>query len=95
VHRGGRLTAGSSALAQHRPDRLDGAQVGTHRAGKVAGAHRLVLEVEVTATDLGAGTAGITVFRVAFERWVDPANRKSLQRLARESLRELRAVTKT
>jgi AcrR family transcriptional regulator len=39
--------------------------------------------------------AGITVFRVAFERWVDPANRKSLQRLARESLRELRAVTAT
>jgi AcrR family transcriptional regulator len=39
--------------------------------------------------------AGITVFRVAFDRWVDPANRKSLQRLARESLRELRAVTAT
>jgi AcrR family transcriptional regulator len=37
--------------------------------------------------------AGITVFRVAFERWVDQANRQPLQRLTRESLRELRAIT--
>jgi AcrR family transcriptional regulator len=36
--------------------------------------------------------AAITVFRVAFERWVDPANRHPLQRLIRESLRELRAI---
>jgi AcrR family transcriptional regulator len=36
--------------------------------------------------------AGITVFRVAFERWVDPANRQPLQRLTRESLDELRAI---
>jgi AcrR family transcriptional regulator len=37
--------------------------------------------------------AGITVFRVAFERWVDQANRQPLQRLIRESLDELRALT--
>jgi hypothetical protein len=37
--------------------------------------------------------AAITVFRVAFERWVDQANREPLQRLIRESLRELRAIT--
>jgi AcrR family transcriptional regulator len=37
--------------------------------------------------------AGITVFRVAFERWVDQANRQPLQRLTRESLDELRAIT--
>jgi AcrR family transcriptional regulator len=37
--------------------------------------------------------AGIAVFRVAFERWVDPTNRQPLQRLIRESLQELRAVT--
>jgi AcrR family transcriptional regulator len=37
--------------------------------------------------------AGITVFRVAFERWVDPANRQPLQRITRESLHELRAIT--
>jgi AcrR family transcriptional regulator len=37
--------------------------------------------------------AGITVFRVAFEQWVDQANRQPLQRLIRESLNELRAVT--
>jgi hypothetical protein len=37
--------------------------------------------------------AGIAVFRVAFERWVDPTNTQPLQRLIRESLQELRAVT--
>jgi AcrR family transcriptional regulator len=37
--------------------------------------------------------AGITVFRVAFERWVDRANRQDLQPLIHESLEELRAVT--
>jgi AcrR family transcriptional regulator len=37
--------------------------------------------------------AGITVFRIAFERWVDQANRRPLQRLTRESLHELRAIT--
>jgi AcrR family transcriptional regulator len=40
-----------------------------------------------------AAEAGVTVFRIAFERWVDPANRKDLGRLMRESLEELRAVT--
>ncbi len=37
--------------------------------------------------------AGIAVFRVSFERWVDQANTKSFTRLIRESLDELRAVT--
>jgi AcrR family transcriptional regulator len=37
--------------------------------------------------------AAITVFRVAFERWVDDTNRQPLQRLIRESLHELRAIT--
>jgi AcrR family transcriptional regulator len=37
--------------------------------------------------------AGVAVFRVAFERWVDPANRRPLEQLIRESLDELRAVT--
>jgi AcrR family transcriptional regulator len=36
--------------------------------------------------------AGITVFRVAFERWVDPANQQDLERLMRESLEQLRAI---
>jgi hypothetical protein len=36
--------------------------------------------------------AGITVFRVAFERRVDPANHHGLQRLIRESLEGLRAA---
>lgn len=36
--------------------------------------------------------AGITVFRVAFERWVDPANHHDLKRLIRESLDGLRAA---
>jgi AcrR family transcriptional regulator len=37
--------------------------------------------------------AGITVFRVSFERWVDPANTKTFQQVTRESLEGLRAVT--
>jgi AcrR family transcriptional regulator len=37
--------------------------------------------------------AGITVFKVAFERWVEAADRPDLPRLIRESLAELRAVT--
>jgi AcrR family transcriptional regulator len=36
--------------------------------------------------------AGITVFRVAFERWVDQANQQNLQRLIHDSLDELRAA---
>ncbi|HTX13187.1 MAG TPA: TetR family transcriptional regulator [Solirubrobacteraceae bacterium] len=36
--------------------------------------------------------AGVSVFRVAFARWVDPANRRPLSDLMRESLEELRAV---
>ena len=36
--------------------------------------------------------AGITVFRVAFERWVEAANRRSLKELMHESLEELRTV---
>ncbi len=41
-----------------------------------------------------AAETGITVFRVAFERWVDPANEHPLDRLIQDSLHELRgAVT--
>ncbi len=40
-----------------------------------------------------AAEAGITVFRVAFERWVDDDNQHDLQRLIRDSLEELRAAT--
>jgi AcrR family transcriptional regulator len=36
--------------------------------------------------------AGITVFRVAFERWVDQANRQDLQRVIHDSLEELRTA---
>ncbi|HWI70308.1 MAG TPA: TetR family transcriptional regulator, partial [Baekduia sp.] len=37
--------------------------------------------------------AAITVFRVAFQRWVDPANDQDFQHIMRASLDELRAVT--
>ena len=37
--------------------------------------------------------AGVTVFRVSFERWVDPGNEQSLRRLMRDSLKALRAAT--
>ncbi len=39
--------------------------------------------------------AGITVFRVGFERWVDEANRQPLRELMDEALEELRAVAMT
>jgi AcrR family transcriptional regulator len=37
--------------------------------------------------------AGIAVFRVAVERWVNDRNRRTLPQLIRESLAELKAVT--
>jgi AcrR family transcriptional regulator len=37
--------------------------------------------------------AGIAVFRVAFERWVDESGQRHLAQLIRESLAELKAVT--
>jgi AcrR family transcriptional regulator len=40
-----------------------------------------------------AAEAGIAVFRIAFERWVDEANEQDLPHLIRESLDELKAVT--
>jgi AcrR family transcriptional regulator len=39
--------------------------------------------------------AGIAVFRVAFERWVDPAGQQPLEQCLRESFEALRAVTST
>src|SRR5271166_388945 len=40
-----------------------------------------------------AAEAGIAVFRIAFERWIEETDRQDLSRLIRESLEELRAVT--
>jgi AcrR family transcriptional regulator len=37
--------------------------------------------------------AGIAVFKIAFEGWVDESNRRDLPQLIRESFDELRAVT--
>ncbi len=37
--------------------------------------------------------AGIAVFKVAFERWVEESNQRDLSELMRESLDELKAVT--
>jgi AcrR family transcriptional regulator len=37
--------------------------------------------------------AGIAVFRVAFDRWIDPANQRDFPALIDESLAELKAVT--
>ena len=38
---------------------------------------------------------GIAVFRIGFERWVEPSNTRDLAPLMRESLDELKAVTAT
>jgi AcrR family transcriptional regulator len=48
--------------------------------------------VEDPAASLSA-EAGIAVFKVAFERWVEESNRRDLSELMRESLDELKAVT--
>jgi AcrR family transcriptional regulator len=40
-----------------------------------------------------AAEAGIAVFKIAFERWIDDTNRRDLSQLIRESLDELKAVT--
>jgi AcrR family transcriptional regulator len=40
-----------------------------------------------------AAEAGIAVFRIAFERWVDETNRRRFPTIIRDSFRELRAVT--
>ena len=37
--------------------------------------------------------AGIAVFKVTFERWVDQANRRDFPQLVRESLLELKSLT--
>jgi AcrR family transcriptional regulator len=39
------------------------------------------------------GQAGIAVFRIAFERWVEEGNQRGLAQLMRESLDELKTVT--
>jgi len=40
-----------------------------------------------------AAEAGIAVFKIAFERWVDEGNQRDLPQLIRESLDQLKAVT--
>ena len=40
-----------------------------------------------------AAEAGIAVFRVAFERWINETSQRDLPQLVRESLDELKAVT--
>jgi hypothetical protein len=37
--------------------------------------------------------AGIAVFKIAFERWIDATNERDFPALIRESLDELKAVT--
>ena len=48
-------------------------------------------------TDPAAGLAaeaGIAVFRIAFERWIDDTDQRDLSHHVRESLDELKAVTR-
>ena len=40
-----------------------------------------------------AAEAGIAVFRIAFERWINETNQRDLSQLIRESLDALKAVT--
>jgi hypothetical protein len=56
------------------------------------GCHPIRSRVGDPAATLAA-EAGIAVFRVAFERWVEETNQQDLPELVREGLGELRAVT--
>jgi hypothetical protein len=40
-----------------------------------------------------AAEAGIAVFKIAFERWINETNQEDFRQLVRESLDELKAVT--
>jgi AcrR family transcriptional regulator len=60
-------------------------------ASALAGALRLRGVAEPAASL--AAEAGITAFRVGFERWVDEADQQDLPGVIRDSLDELRAVT--
>jgi AcrR family transcriptional regulator len=40
-----------------------------------------------------AAEAGIAIFRIAFERWIDEGGRRDLPQIIRESLEQLKAVT--
>jgi AcrR family transcriptional regulator len=40
-----------------------------------------------------AAEAGIAIFRIAFERWIEQSGRRDLPQIIRESLEELKAVT--
>jgi AcrR family transcriptional regulator len=60
-------------------------------AGAVAAALRLRGADESVA--VLAAEAGITVFRVGFERWVDAPDREELRALIHQALDELRGVT--
>jgi AcrR family transcriptional regulator len=42
-----------------------------------------------------AAEAGMTVFRIAFDRWVDESERRDFRRLLRTSLKDLRSVLAT
>jgi len=60
-------------------------------ARAIAGALR-GRDVPDAAATLAAET-GVTVFKVAFERWVDPANDASFTQVTHAALADLRAVT--
>jgi AcrR family transcriptional regulator len=51
--------------------------------------HRGVAEPAATL----AADAGVTVFRVAFEVWLEPGNKRSLQQVIHQLLDELKTVT--
>ncbi|MFI6340654.1 TetR family transcriptional regulator [Streptomyces sp. NPDC050535] len=40
-----------------------------------------------------AAEAGITVFKIGFERWIDESNQQSMSQIMRESFEQLKAVT--
>ena len=85
--------AGRRHQDHHRQPRAPGTRTDQLASLARAVANALhVRGVDDPAAILAAET-GITVFRVSFERWVDPGNTRTLRQLMAQSLHELRAVT--
>jgi hypothetical protein len=70
-------------------EHLDGAVIGVGGALEVSREREVVLEREMDY----AAEAGIAVFKIAFDRWIDETDQSDLPQLIHESLDELKAVT--
>ena len=86
-----RPTAPGGHRREHRAagTRADQARVAVPRRSPTRLRERGVTEPAASL----AAEAGIAVFKIAFERWIDEENHRDFPQLIRESLDELKVVT--